>query len=233
MSHASFLNPALPTYLWHLLPLDELYKLDTFLGGGLWCAESSTIVAFEGDIEDQLPYGIFMSCWHVNQVPSLKAWEIFAAKGRGLALRTNIQTMQHLVRSIELPDWKINFGPVDYVDTENKVVQPFAVARSHNHESEARLVISVDKTNTLDNYAADRADSFARYHSRDQVARFDSISLVGEARAEAIILPIHPVTFIEEILVGWLTTEEERDLLTRRLDSYGLAHKLRVAQRPI
>ena len=94
--------------------------------------------------------------------PSLKAWEIFGGKGRGLALRTNVQAIQHLAQSIHVTDWKIDFGPVDYVDTANTDLSPFTVAHSHTHENEARLVVSVQETRALDNSLAGRGDSFAR-----------------------------------------------------------------------
>lgn len=233
MTNARSLNPTLPTYLWHLLPLSELYKLDTFLRCGLWCAESSTIPTFEGDIEDKLPYGYFMSCWHMNYAPSLNAWEIFAGNGHGLALRTDIQAIQNLTHSIHALDWKIDFSPVDYVDTANAVItSPFAVAHAHTHENEARLVISVQETKALDNSVTHVDDSFTRYLSRDQVVRYDSISIVGRGKAEAIVLSIDPAAFIQEILIGWLVTDGERIQITRRLDEYGVADKLHIAQRP-
>jgi hypothetical protein len=226
------LKPALPTqpHLWHLVPASELYKLDTFLRGGLWCAGLGTIVTFEGDTESTLPYGLFVSCWHMNTTPSLKAWEILGGKGHGLALRTSTEAMQALIQSTSIDEWKISFGVVNYKDVSTAgVPSPFTVAHSHTHENEARLVISAQEEAILNNSIVDHRDSFARYLSRDEADKYESISIVGQGRADAIILPINPALFIQEILVGWLVTNAEKIHLTHRLDKHGLADKLRVA----
>jgi hypothetical protein len=227
------LNLALPTqpHLWHLIPSNELYKLDTFLRGGLWCAELGTIVTFEEDTESTLPFGFFASCWHMNTTPSVKSWEIFGGKGHGIALRTSTEAMQSLIRSVCVDEWKISFGVVTYEDFSTAAIpSPFTVAHSHAHENEARLVINVQDEAILDNSITDRRDSFTRYVSRDEADKYESISIVGQGRADAIVLPINTSLFIHEILIGPLFTNAEKLQLTHRLGEYGLAGKLRVTQ---
>lgn len=219
--------------LWHLLPLSELYKLETFLRGGLWCAESSTIVTFEGDIENKLPFGFFISCWHINPLPSQRAWEILGGNGHGIALRTSLSAIQHLADLIRVCKWDIRFQPVHYVDTTKPFTpSPFAVSRSHVHENEGRLVVHAQETKTLDHSINKLGDPFARYLARDQAARYNSISIVGPDTPEAIVLPIGPLSFIHEIQVGSLVTERERIQLQEKLNEYRLCDRLRAAQSP-
>ena len=96
-------GPVQSPYLWHVFPLEELYKLWTFLKGGLWCAELGTIPTFEGDVEGTLPYGLFASCWQMGHTaPSQRAWDIFGAQGDGLAICTKTETMKHLAGSSQV-----------------------------------------------------------------------------------------------------------------------------------
>jgi hypothetical protein len=129
--------------LWHLFVVDEMYKMNTFLRDGLWCAELNTIPSFDGDVEGSQPFGLFVSCWHLSTGdPTPKAWEIFGGCGNGFALRAKPSFMSSLAERYNTDRLRVCFGQVRYLSAGEEPTDPaFQVGPAHDQEEEMRLAI--------------------------------------------------------------------------------------------
>jgi hypothetical protein len=102
--------------LWYLFSTSELFKLKTFLSGGLWCSDIGSIVGFGEDAEGAGPQGLFVSCWHASEGdPTSRAWKIFGGDGDGFAIRTTVDELQSYATSTNNSAIAARFGPVTFV----------------------------------------------------------------------------------------------------------------------
>ena len=107
--------------LWHLFVAEEMYKMSTFMRGGLWCAELNSIITFEGDVEGTQPFGLFVSCWHRSKdVPTPRAWEIFGGSGNGFALRARPSSLESFVAQFNGAKHRVRFEQVRYLPKGEK-----------------------------------------------------------------------------------------------------------------
>jgi hypothetical protein len=128
-------------YLWHLIGLSKINKLDTFLNGGLWL---SRIDQFEDRLEGSLPAGnvgllkkmlppemeqiackeyelaakrAYASCWHMSDDdPSERMWNGFGDKGNGIAIKTTPAALWNATGHLQGSDGPLYLGAVRYID---------------------------------------------------------------------------------------------------------------------
>lgn len=219
--------------LWHLFSMEEATKkMRTFLNGGLWCAELNSIPTFPGDVEGTRPYGIFVSCWHKSDNdPSLKAWEVLGASGNGVALRAEPSSMQPIIMQFNIHGLRARFGQVRYLRKGQRVIDAaFEVAHSHIHEEEMRIAIELP--DSLDPDTLVRQDQMRKIvpeicSSLEAKSDFRSVTFVECGGEDAIIIPISPADFIQEIVIGSKVSPNERNKFMESLEQAGLASKVR------
>ena len=85
------------------------------------------------------------SCWYGAEHESAAMWELYAARGRGIALQS---TVGRLLSSMEA-DWPLTIGRVNYIDhlsssvTGSDLGSAFAKNRAYEHESEVRIIVEL------------------------------------------------------------------------------------------
>lgn len=88
-----------------------------------------------------------INCWHINEYESDAMWQLYAARGLGIAIQT---TFKQLVESFrEDKEYKELIGTVEYIDYDNDLIQhpkifyPYLFKRkSFSHERELRVIIT-------------------------------------------------------------------------------------------
>ena len=129
-------------FLWHLMRWNQLFKLKTFLQGGLWLAR---LDQFNDPLEATLPdsnlgllrkllpptqlpatldeYELaakrgYASCWHMSNLePSVGMWEgKFGNRGKGIALRTTPERFASTLNHLITPNGPFYLGEVRYID---------------------------------------------------------------------------------------------------------------------
>ena len=93
-----------------------------------------------------------VSCWHMNDAESVAMWQLYAARGSGIAIQT---TVGQLVDALQVEDNKYAarswFGEVTYRDYDRVRIDEtppaplFSKRRELEHEREFRLVLEVSE----------------------------------------------------------------------------------------
>jgi hypothetical protein len=219
----------MPTFnLWHLFPLDEPRKLQTFLHGGLWCTELNSIINFTGDVEGTQPYGTFVSCWHRSEGdPTPVAWTIFGDDGAGIAIRGSSSYLQSLAEKVDR-DWVSGrFGEVRYLSPAQPVVDAaFEVRATHQSESEMRVALGVTGISIGDDELRRshvRAHCPKRQSDRNITKKVEDLTLIEDEMGEdALVLPIDPKTLFEEVVFGPKVSAAERESIQRSITDSGI-----------
>lgn len=93
----------------------------------------------------RMPHHTYISCWHLGERESMAMWEIYAARGRGLAVRT---TMSRLVQALSYDEGSVVGSTVSYVDKsetyipEGNLFSSFVQKHdAYEYENEFRLMI--------------------------------------------------------------------------------------------
>mgnify|MGYP000147404991 CR=1 FL=1 len=220
-------------HLWHIM---RLHKLNTFLDGNLWFARLDQFnTNYEGEVPvsnigllirllrnqsgsvlaeyENFAQKAYASCWHMNYGdPNNKMWDSF--KGE-VAIKTSPSIIKELVNSV--PKHKnggpIYFSKVDYIDYANEYIPDtnmlyasFTVTEQFEaNEQEARILISTD--------SIPMSHQIFRYRNDLQTA---------------ILLPIVPENFIEEILIRDSLTDSRSNVIRHAIEQKGLGHKIRT-----
>lgn len=193
--------------LWHLFPSEATYKLDTFLAGGLWCADLGSIVGFDGDVEGDGPLGLFVSCWHATEGdPTSKAWQIFGEQGDGFAIRTTEEELRSYATSFRSPALAARMEVVSYVRKCVRITDPaFQVPAHHDQELEMRLLLELkDRDHDTDEIKKKmRAAAPNACEGRGFSRPVTTLTLSGRFDDDfAMILPINAPRLFKEFLIG-------------------------------
>lgn len=141
------------TPLWHLIPIESLYKLDTFLRGGLWFSRLDKFGPLKGTKEGKVPklnlgllekmpedmiewvekqYRLavlrsYATCWSKGGThPSAEMWNTkFGGYGKGLAISTKAEAVREAISPFTNPSGNgpIYFGAVEYIDHGKDLIQ--------------------------------------------------------------------------------------------------------------
>jgi hypothetical protein len=129
-------------FLWHFIRWNQLFKLKTFLQGGLWLARLDQFNdPLEGTLPDpnlgllrkllpptQVPATVheyelaakrgYASCWHMSDhEPAGGMWEAkFGNRGKGVALRTTPARFASALNHLITPNGPFYLGEVRYID---------------------------------------------------------------------------------------------------------------------
>jgi hypothetical protein len=213
--------------LWYLFSTAELFKLKTFLSGGLWCSDIGSIIGFGEDAEGSGPQGLFVSCWHASEGdPTSCAWTIFGGDGDGFAIRTTGDELQSYATTTSSPAIAARFGPVTYVPEGGTIRDPaFEVLDHHRQEREMRLLLELK---ARDHDASEikrqmRIAVTAFCHGRNFTGPIKMLTLSERLDSDfAMILPIDAPRFFKEFLIGSKVTPQDRDLAIQSLRSAGV-----------
>jgi hypothetical protein len=226
--------PESPFKLWHLFSIGEgAKKISTFMRGGLWCTELNSIVSFTGDVEGSQPYGIFVSCWHKSEGdPSDRAWQVFGNSGNGVALRAAPTSLLSLAERFNVGGFRARFDQVRYLSEGEPITDAaFQVGASHIQEDEMRVALCLMEVADRDTPARKdqiRTIAPARCRNPQAITMFSSMTFVEDVENDAIILPIRPADFIEEIVIGPKVSNDDKTALLKVLDVSELILKIRT-----
>lgn len=196
-------------HLWHLFCSQEIFKLHTFLAGGLWCADLGSIIGFGNDVEGSGPQGLFVSCWHASEGdPTPSAWKIFGGDGDGFAIRTAIEELNGYAASFSNPILAARFGAVRYIPQGASIEDPaFEVPEHHKNEEEMRLLLELrmrrkDKEQITEQIqkAASRICEGRSFCS--PIDQLTCSTRSGSDSDSAMILPIQSHTLFKEFVIG-------------------------------
>jgi len=213
--------------LWHLFSTAELFKLNTFLSGGLWCSDIGSMVGFGEDAEGCGPQGLFVSCWHASEGdPTSRAWKIFGGDGDGFAIRTTIDELQSCATSITSSAIAARVGPVTYVLEGGMISDPaFEVLGHHGDEREVRLLLELK---ARDQGASEikkqmRIAVPAICEGRNFSGPIKKLTLSERFDSDfAMILPVDAPRLFKEFLIGSKVTPQTRRLAIESLRSAGV-----------
>ena len=222
--------------LWHLFCTEELFKLETFLDGGLWCSDLGSILGFDGDPEGSKFHGIFVSCWHVNEGdPSHAAWKIFGGDGDGFAIRTSPEKLSTLANAVGAGGIRAGLLEVSYTPPNELINGPsYQVSESHSEEKEVRFVLSLGERGLSEDALKDKIRELVPFHCKgrayERPIRSLTLSEVGDTDF-GLIVPTDPVRLFDEFLVGSRVKSADRDAVTTRLHKVGIPCPVRNLQK--
>lgn len=213
--------------LWHLFRTEEVFKLDTFLSGGLWCSDVGSIVGFGEDAEGSKPLGLFVSCWHAAEGdPTAGAWKILGGDGDGFAIQTTVEELRSYATSFRSPRIAARFGSVSYIPEGGTISDPaFEVLGHHSEELEMRFVLELKER---DHGAGDirkqmRVAAPAFCEGRNFSDPIQQLTLSARFDSDfAMILPIDAAKLFKEFLIGSKVTPQARDLAIQSLRKAGV-----------
>lgn len=218
--------------LWHLFPSKDLYKLDTFLSGGLYLARldrfddprEGALPRRNGNLLNKAPgfeqryiraayrqavRQSFASCWHRSSgEPSEFVWKQFGGNHNGIAIRTTPQRIVNALTPITALG-AAHFGVIKYIDhmrdligTWNILQSQFVVRSDYQWEEEARLLL-----HTYGPFGSTLVGLVGPKGSLVRIRKTKTIPqrhefVGGYRRGTAIVLAIEPKQFIEEVVVG-------------------------------
>lgn len=143
----------LGTALWHLVPVDETYKLDTFLQGGLWFSRIDKFGDLKETKEGKIPkpnlgllekipedmtewvkeqYRLavlrsYASCWTKGgPSPTRLMWDTkFGGYGKGVGIRTTPEAVREAISPYTdtAGEGPIYFGSIEYIDHGKRLIQ--------------------------------------------------------------------------------------------------------------
>lgn len=213
--------------LWYLFNTAELFKLNTFLSGGLWCADLGSIPGFGEDAEGSGPQGLFVSCWHASEGdPTPRAWEIFGGDDDGFAIRTTIDELRSCASFITSSAIAVRFGSVSYLPEGKMISDPaFEVLSHHSDEREMRLLLEL-KTRDRDMSEVKKQMRIAVpgfCQGRNFPGRITKLTLSATFDSEfAMIIPIEAPTFFKEFLIGARLNRQARRMAIGSLRGAGV-----------
>ena len=192
----------------------------------------------------------YASCWHLcDGDPDADMWRSkFGSSGRAIALRTSPALLSAATARFLGPSGPCYLGQVSYVDHEedavpeaNTIEVAFVVQNRFAFQREVRL-----DAHTLSDaaYGVFLNEQLIKDQAVGRLARPDELieytnemvgniplelgpKLHGEYDGKALILPIRPETYIDEILIGSKVRDEEVQALTEQLQEAGLADRVR------
>jgi hypothetical protein len=213
--------------LWHLFSTQEVFKLDTFLSGGLWCSDLGSIVGFGEDAEGSVPQGLFVSCWHAAEDdPTSSAWKIFGGDGDGFAIRTTVEELRSYATSFSNSAIAARLSAVTYIPEGGTISDPaFEVLGHHSKELEMRFLLEFK---ACDHGASDikkqmRIAAAASCEGRNFSDPIKQLTLSERFDSDfAMILPIDAPTLFKEFLIGSKVTPQARHLAMQSLRKAGV-----------
>jgi hypothetical protein len=213
--------------LWHLFSTEELFKLDTFLSGGLWCADLGSIPGFGDDLEGTGPRGIFVSCWHATDGdPSEKAWEIFGGNGDGFAIGTTPEDLGMLATQANTTAISAQFGPVSYVPEGDVIRDPaLEVHKHHAQEFEMRVVLKLKNESGDENAVKEEMRKAVSTHcdGRNYTRPIHAVTLSERFGSDfGVILPIDASRLFKKFLIGSKVAVRERVQVGQSLIEAGI-----------
>jgi hypothetical protein len=221
--------------LWHLFVAEEIYKMSTFMRGGLWCAELNSITSFEGDVEGTQPFGLFVSCWHRSKdVPTPRAWEIFGGSGNGFALRAQPSFMESFVGRFSGDRHSVRFDHVRYLpEGEKPSDAAFEVTSLNKREEEEEMRVAVSFPAIADLDSRNRIEQIKKCipticSNPHEVPKFENVTFAECEGAEAVILPVSPLDLIQEILIGPRVSGKAKNEMSAMLKKSELASRVRA-----
>jgi len=232
-------------------------KLRTFLGGGLWLARldqfgdpleatlpqqnlgllyklpSAQVPAVQKEYELGVKRA-YASCWHMSDNdPSDHAWSFGC-----VALRTTPQKMEAALQVISGPDGPVHFGQIRYVDhwidqiPEGNVIEAaFVVRLGFLLENEARVLVHAHGTAASD-YLYGKKGPFGdlvRVQAPSASLSGKHEFIGGHANGTAMVLPIAPDQFIEEMVINSSASDQERNEIATEVNAAGFGNRLRVS----
>lgn len=101
------------------------------------------------EIYNKAAKGITVNCWHYNQLESEAMWKLYSESGKGIAIKTSIESLKDSIESVE-QDILVQVGRVKYLDFYDKNLtpkecvtdghlSPLLKRASFSHENEIRL----------------------------------------------------------------------------------------------
>jgi hypothetical protein len=223
--HAFAPDPVTSTYIWHVL---NISKLETFIAGGLWCARIDQFGdPREGLLPERNRLGLynalpasgarwveqqftaalswsFASCWFMSRErPPAEMVRTFGTPGETLVLRsTPAKMLAALLPFSSTPGaGPCYFGRIRYVDHKsdsipdwNVIEAAYVVRADYSGENEARVLVHINGTAgvALAAVTGPRGPLVI-------VAPATRQAIAGQHDGRAIVLPIDPSSFIEEV----------------------------------
>jgi hypothetical protein len=168
--------------------------------------------------------------------PTAYVWEQFGLNGQGLAIKTTPELMTAALRKYIFHDGLTYFSAVQYVDhetgtiqAENVIAAALVVSCRFEEEQEARVLIHPEGNHI--GYLASQNGPYGPLIIRNPASgQANEPPVIGGAcrsNGTAIVLPINPEMFIQEIVLGPKMEDHTRGLLMHLIQEHGLSHKLR------
>lgn len=170
------------------------------------------------------------SCWYMADDESAAMWDLYAAKGRGIALQTTVGALTESLAA----DREVWVGPVAYSDpladddpSPNQLDRAFRKRLAYRHEHELRLVTKLNQEEF----------DFIKY-CRDTGGHKWLMALSGEGSAallemrdlrgpspEGLALPIEPAEVIQRVVLAPDTRPWQADAVNALTAKFGLDRK--------
>lgn len=97
------------------------------------------------DTYENFRRGIFVSCWHQNDVESEAMWRIYSLLQEGIAIRTTVERLHHSLGTDRWPGecyaGLVNYGDLAADGAIWLPIFPFIKRLSFRHENEYRLAL--------------------------------------------------------------------------------------------
>jgi hypothetical protein len=221
--------------LWRYIGMDKLEDLVTTselffarvdrLGDAFEGSHSAAAIArrpriFEGATEryineslpnetQQIRHVSFASCWHNMHTESTQMWSLYAAQGRGVAVRSSLQRLTHGILDTER---EFCLRPMEYLDygTDEtpwgNVIWPMFCKRAEFlHEREFRILVP----------------------DFDLITDLSAPVPLGGFAPEGIRIPVDLAVLIQEIVVAPGTNAQTFDRVSRLASSASLDDRVR------
>lgn len=232
-------------HLWHLIEAAELFKLETFVQGGLWFARVDTFKdPREGTIPkqnlgllakafgSQLPIAekeyarirdtAFASCWHMSdEDPSDDAWDSFGGFRDGIALKTTPADAVSALSNTSAIGGPLYIGEITYIDHAVDTVSEANMLEvvycvQNGYASEREARLLISLQG---NGARELFGKRGPKGPLIEIRPSDHVPLGGHKDGRAIVAPINFRALVKEVLIGRRATEETRSKVRAALDS--------------
>jgi hypothetical protein len=168
-----------------------------------------------------------VSCWHMHQGESAAMWDLYAQRGRGLAILTSVD---RLVRAVNLTSHRTWAGPVEYLDYwRDDVVEgpPQSILqkrKTFKHEHEFRLVLhlAAEEADQVEANIETGGHHWFVFHFRPDLAVLGAGQMKGAHPPRGIPIPVDLDGLIEAVYVAPGHEVWVLDLVEELMKRFGL-----------
>jgi hypothetical protein len=173
----------------------------------------------------------YVSCWRADEDESMAMWGLYGKGGVTVAVKTTVGNLKQAISESPL---RVFLGEVKYLDwrsaySDNSPLgMCFRKDTSYEYEKEVRAVIwDADRVSRNASDALKAARKLGDYSK----AVPDPFLLQKTDGDRGIEVPIDPVNFVTEVVVGPRETESIFRLVKSLLDRYGIGIKITASNR--